>query len=119
MLPRFVANGLVITRTEHEYPVGEVVAYYNKQLKAVVMHRIVARDGNRYVFKGDNNDFRDQYHPTKAELVGREWLYLPGAGSYLLWLRNPATFAIVIGLIALVSFRPAGRTRRRRRHHAR
>lgn len=119
MLPHFVANGLVVTRTEDHYCVGEVVAYHNKQLKAVVMHRIVARDGNRFVFKGDNNDFRDQYHPTKADLVGKEWIYLPGAGRYLLWLRNPATFAIIIGLMALVSFRPDSRSRRRRRHHAR
>ena len=119
MLPHFVADGLVVTRTQAQYSVGEVVAYHNRELQAVVMHRIVARDGSRFVFKGDNNEFRDHYHPTKAELVGKEWIYLPGAGRYLLWLRNPTTFAIIIGLIALLSFRAPRRNRRRRRHHAR
>lgn len=120
MLPNFKADGLVITRVESEYHVGEVVAYHNRQLGAVVMHRIVARDGRRYVFQGDNNDFRDSYHPTEAQLVGKEWLYVPGAGRYLLMLRKPWLFAGVVALIALVSFRQPARNRRRRgRSHAR
>lgn len=119
MLPRFHADSLVITRKQDSYHVGEVVAYHNHQLHAVVMHRIVARDGDRFVFKGDNNDFRDRYHPTKADLVGREWVYWPGAGRYLVWLRDPMTFAVVVGLVALLSVRPQKRSRRRRRHHAR
>lgn len=119
MLPRFHADGLVITRKQAGYHVGEVVAYHNHQLHAVVMHRIAARDGDRFVFKGDNNDFRDRYHPTKADLVGREWVYLAGAGRYLLWLRDPMTFAVVVGLVALLSARPQRSSRRRRRHHAR
>ena len=119
MLPHFVANGLVITRTEDRYHLGEVVAYHNKQLHAVVMHRIVARDGKRFVFKGDNNDYADQYHPTKSELVGKEWVYWPGAGRYLLMLRNPWTFAVIIGGITMLAFAGSGRSRRRRHHHAR
>lgn len=120
MLPRFHANGLVITHSESNYSVGEVVAYHNQQLHTVVMHRIVARDGNRYIFKGDNNGFRDSYHPTKAELVGEEWIYWPGAGRYLTFLRSPLTFAIVIAVVALISFRPESESRRqRRRRHAR
>lgn len=120
MLPRFHRDGLVVTRSEPTYHVGEVVAYHNQQLREVVMHRIVARDGDRYVFQGDNNDFRDSYHPTKSELVGKEWIYWPGAGTYLKFLRSPLTFAIVIAVVALISFRPESESRRqRRRRHAR
>jgi signal peptidase I len=118
MLPKFVGDGLVITRAEGNYHVGEVAAYHNADLKAVVMHRIVALEGNRYVFKGDNNDFSDQYHPTKADLVGKEWVYWPGAGRYLKLLREPLNFAIVIGIVALLSLRMPRQSRRRRRHHA-
>lgn len=114
MLPNFRANGLVIAQAGHDYQVGQVVAYHNRQLGAVVMHRIVARQGDRYVFKGDNNDFRDSYHPTESELVGKEWVYLPGFGRYLLMLREPQVFAAVVALIALVSFGNAPPKRRRR-----
>lgn len=82
------------------------------------MHRIVALDGDRYVFKGDNNDYPDAYHATKADIVGAEWIYWPGGGRYLNDLRNPLTFAVLIGLITLFAFRPSRPSRRRRRHHA-
>lgn len=118
MLPHFKSDGLVITQERAEYHVGEVVAYHNKDLHSVVMHRIVARDGNRFIFQGDNNHFRDHYHPTKADLVGKEWIYWPNVGEYLKVLRRPVTFATVLGLLgffALTGFKP-NRIRRRRRH---
>jgi signal peptidase I len=118
MLPRFKADGLVITRSESDYHVGEVVAYHNHQLGRVVMHRIVAMDGDRYVFKGDNNDFADQYHATKSDLVGKEWIYWPGGGRYLNVLRGPLTFAIVIAAITLLAFLAPQRNRHRRRRRA-
>lgn len=121
MLPRFRADGLVITRQQNDYRVGDVVAYHNRKLGVVVMHRIVARDGDRYVFKGDNNGFLDTYHPVAGDLVGKEWVYWPGAGRALKSLRSPGTFALVIGLLggfAATAYVPR-RNRRRRRHHAR
>jgi signal peptidase I len=121
MLPHFHADGLVVTRRQDAYHVGEVVAYRNRELGTVVMHRIVARDGARYVFQGDNNDFRDDYHPTAADLVGREWVYWGGAGRALKIVRMPAVFAILAGLLAAfaaAAFVPAP-SRRRHRHHAR
>lgn len=120
MLPHFRAEGLVITRRQPAYQVGEVVAYHNPLLHTIVMHRIVARQGDRYVFQGDNNDFQDRYHATRSDLIGKEWIYWPGAGRYLGVLRNPLAFGGMIGLITLASFLlPPGRTsrRRRRRHH--
>lgn len=118
MLPHFKADGLVVTRSESSYHVGEVVAYHNHQLHRVVMHRIVAMDGDRYVFKGDNNDFEDQYHATKSDLVGKEWIYWPGGGRYLNVLRGPLTFAIVIAAITLLAFLAPQRNRHRRRRRA-
>lgn len=119
MLPRLHADGLVVTQAADDYRVGDVVAYHNRDLGAVVLHRIVAIDGDRYVFKGDNNDFLDSYHPTRSELVGREWLYLPHAGAYLRTLRSPRTFGVIAALAGLAAgsaFMPARKRRRRRRH---
>ena len=41
------------------YKVGDIVAYRSTMLHIVVLHRIIAVKGDRYVFKGDNNDFVD------------------------------------------------------------
>jgi signal peptidase I len=119
MLPHFRANGLVLTRSEPTYHVGEVAAYHSHTLHAVVMHRIVGIDGDRYVFEGDNNDFRDSYRPTKSQIIGKEWLYVPHAGSALTFIRTPTTFAIVFGLLGIFGARaylPVQNKRRRRRH---
>jgi signal peptidase I len=118
MLPHFHGDGVVVTHERSSYDVGMVVAYHNAQLHAVVMHRIVAVDGDRYVFKGDNNDFRDQYHAKPSDLVGQEWIYLPGAGRYLRWLHSPLFFGGLVFLITLLGMRSPRVARRRRRHHA-
>jgi signal peptidase I len=119
MLPHFKANGLVLTRAEGSYHVGEVAAYHNLDLHAVVMHRIVAIDGDRYVFKGDNNSFQDSYHPTKSQIVGKESEYIPNVGSVLSFLRKPFTFGLIIGLLGVIAasaYMPSQSRRRRRRH---
>lgn len=119
MLPHFTPNGLVITRAEPSYHVGEVVAYHNESLHVVVMHRIIAHDGDQYIFQGDNNKYPDPYHATANDLVGKEWLYWPGGGKYFQFLRTPFLFGLIMAFVGVIAFaRPPARIRRRRRHHA-
>ena len=66
MEPRFHTGDLALVRPAAGYRVGDVVAYRSTVLHSVVLHRIIARDGDRYVFKGDNNDFIDPVHPARA-----------------------------------------------------
>jgi signal peptidase I len=120
MEPRFHSGDLALVRSESDYRVGQIVAYHNRQLGTVVLHRIVGREGSRYVFKGDNNNFQDFEHPTRSQLIGALWLHVPGAGRMLNSVRSPALIAVlaVIGtlLISGVSF--AKRRRRNRRERA-
>lgn len=116
MLPTLRPEGLVITRREGSYAVGDVVAYRDPKLGKVVLHRIIGRVGGRYVLQGDNNQFVDPYHPSEDDIVGEQWLHLPGAGRYLTFLRDPTHFALLIGGIAFLSLRmPHRRTRSGRR----
>lgn len=118
MLPTFHGDGLVMTRKDSSYHVGEVVAYHNAQLHSVVMHRIVGMDGNHFIFKGDNNPHADFYHPVQSEIVGREWIYIPNGGKYFNLLREPLFFAIVMAALgAYAVARPGSPSRRSRRHH--
>lgn len=117
MLPRYHFGDLVVLRKESGYHVGEVAAYHNAQLHVVVMHRIVAVNGDHYVFKGDNNQFADTYQPTGAQIVGAEWLHLKGAARIVLKLRQPVVAAVVLGLLWLFSVSPPARSRRHKRRH--
>jgi signal peptidase I len=120
MEPRFHSGDLALVRSESDYRVGEIVAYHNRQLGTVVLHRIIGRDGSRYVFKGDNNNFQDFEHPTRSQLIGALWVHVPGAGRTLNSIRSPALIAVLFAfgtlLVGGASF--AKRRRRRRRERA-
>jgi signal peptidase I len=121
MEPRFHTGDLAIVRPTDDYKVGEIVAYHSTLLHTVVLHRIIAIDGNRYVFKGDNNNFIDPTRPTRSLLIGALWLHVPRGGLVLDFVHTPVVAATLcggLGLILLFGFREKRRRRSRRRKGA-
>ncbi len=114
MEPHFHSGDLAIVRSQSSYHVGEIVAYQNKMLHTIVLHRIIGRDGSRYIFKGDNNDFVDFEHPAAGQLIGALWIHAPGLGARLQSIRSPALVGILIAA-GMLLFTGAAFTRRRRR----
>ncbi|MDQ3940048.1 MAG: signal peptidase I [Actinomycetota bacterium] len=115
MEPVLHDGDLVLVKEEATYESGEVVAYVNPQLgDNVVLHRIVRREGNQFVFKGDNNDFIDPHRVSSDELVGKQWVRLPQVGRLFERLREPRTAALVAGALGLLAF-GGNMTRGRRR----
>ncbi len=121
MQPQFHTGDLAIVRPASNYKVGEVVAYHSTLLHVTVLHRIIARHGNRYVFKGDNNNFIDPVQPTRTELLGKLWIHLPHGGFVLKALHAPivaAVLCILVGLFAVFGFGEHRKRRNRRRRNA-
>ena len=119
MLPTIKPDSLVVIRAESSYHVGEIVAYHNRDLNAVVLHRIVARDGSKYVFKGDNNQFADLYEANASDLVGAKVFYSASAGRVMIGLRNPLLGATLLGAFVIwvlwdFGAGPSAKTGRRR-----
>jgi signal peptidase I len=119
MEPHFHTGDLAIVRSQSSYHVGEIVAYNNRMLHTIVLHRIIGRTGSRYIFKGDNNSFVDPERPTASQLVGSLWLHIPGAGADLQSIRSPlligALVAVGVLLLTGVAFTQRRRVRRRQR----
>ncbi len=117
MEPRFHTGDLALVRSQSSYHVGEIVAYHNKMLHTIVLHRIIGREGNHYVFKGDNNNFVDFEHPAASQLIGALRLHIPGLGATLQSIRSPALVGILVavGMLLLTGGAFARRRRRRRR----
>src|SRR5262249_6025132 len=115
MEPSFHTGDLALVRSQSSYRVGQIVAYRSHLLHTIVLHRIVARDGARYVFKGDNNSYRDPEHPTRDQLVGALWLHVPHGGMDIAPLRSPWALALVAGVAVLLLFNEGDKRRRRRR----
>ncbi|MEP7134240.1 MAG: signal peptidase I [Chloroflexota bacterium] len=100
MEPKFHRGDLVIVQRATNYIVGDIVAYKNAQLNSNVIHRIIDMQINRFVLKGDNNSWVDTYQPSKAEVIGKLWIHIPGGGLVLQRIRTPLNMALIAGALA-------------------
>ncbi|MFV9505586.1 MAG: signal peptidase I [Oscillochloridaceae bacterium umkhey_bin13] len=98
MEPGMHRGDLAILRQREDYAVGAVVTYQHPSIGPVI-HRIIERNSDRFVFQGDNNDFIDPYQPSGDELLGELWLFIPRAGTILSFLRQPPVFAVLAALL--------------------
>jgi signal peptidase I len=119
MEPLYHKGDLVIVQSAAAYQVGEIVTYRHPQIGSVI-HRIIGRDGERYVMKGDHNTWTDSYKPGRGDVLGKAWIYLPSAGALLMQLRTPLAMALIAGLagavvLSTVFEAPKARRRGRRR----
>ena len=101
MLPHLHRSDLVALRPSSRLRVGDVVGYRSAMLHRVVLHRIVAIKGDRYVLKGDNNSFIDPEQPRRSELVGKLWFHVPLAGRAIGVLHVPWVLATLAALLVL------------------
>lgn len=113
MEPALHSGDLAITKRHDSYTVGDIVAFTVNG--RIVIHRILeGAAGDGYIVQGDNKDYPDPWHPTAEQIMGKMWRHVPGAGRYLLALRQPPVFALVVAAIgALVLFPPPRRESRR------
>ena len=119
MAPRFHTGDLAVVRPTKHYKVGDIVAYRSTMLHTVVLHRIIAVKGDRYVFKGDNNTFVDPTRPARGDLVGRLSLRIAHGGRVLAWLHTPFMAALLTGGLAALLLLGAKQQRRRRNRRRR
>ena len=115
----FRSGDLVLTREEARYHVGEIAAYRVPKGQPGagqgVIHRIVATEGDHYVFKGDNRATADQWRPKASDIMGRLILRIPMPGE-MFWALVPWAWCVAIGVIVTWMFWPQGATGRARRH---
>ena len=76
-----------------------MVAYRSESLDTVVMHRIVAVDGDRFVIQGDNNDFLDADRPTEDQLLGTLFRQVPQGGKILDAITSPWSVALIVAAV--------------------
>jgi signal peptidase I len=102
MEPLYHQGDLVVVREEPRYQIGDVVAYFDGQLKRYVIHRIVAGDPAGFTLKGDHNGWTDSYQPVAREIIGRAWIQLPNLGRGVQSLRSPLAMGLLAALVGFL-----------------
>ena len=107
MCPETCVGALVVDRAASgPYRVGEMISFNPPGSTAVYTHRIISVDHGVLRTKGDANLAADPWTLTGANVVGRTWFTLWGAG----WLYKILPF-LVIGIVGAAE--GARRPRRR------
>ena len=120
MEPLYQKGDLVIIRRETTYRVGDIVTYFNKELKAPVIHRIVAEKDGAFVMKGDHNPSQDITQPAPKDIMGKAWLHFSALGKWLGPTQTPLgiTLLSAVAIFLLLSMfisQGAGRRFRRKK----
>lgn len=113
MLPTLQPGDLVVVARAADYEVGETVAYRAESLDEVVLHRIVAQTGDRFVLQGDNNTWLDLDRPRRDQVLGKQVLHVPSGGTWLGRLTSPPALTAYAFLL-LAGGGAAARTPRER-----
>lgn len=95
MEPVFSPGDLLIYREEDFYEPGDVIIFRHDG--ALVTHRIIGLDGEKFVTRGDANNTADQDHVAPSEVEGRMVGILRGVGNLFLFFRSPLGILLLIG----------------------
>jgi hypothetical protein len=115
MAPTFSSGDLAVVRSGGTYQVGDVAAYRSDLFNTVVLHRIVARHGGRYTFKGDHNSWVDPERPAASQVLGKQVVRIPQGGAWMQHLVSPAALGFCAFLLIGGSGTSVARRRSRRR----
>ena len=115
MQPEYYEGDLVVLRKADGYVKGDIVGYESSSIKRTILHRIHDFRDGALVTKGDNNSWLDSDRPKSADVIGKAWLHVPGAGKWLAKTRSPAVATTLIALVALTFFLGSEKKKRRAR----
>ncbi len=118
MEPHLRTGDFVLLRRESSYGLDEVVAYRDPSI-GTILHRIRAKEDDRFVMRGDNRTNVDRYSPLSEDVLGREVAVWPRGLSVIMAVTSPGAlgavaFAVIAVGIAKYWTPPGPRFRRRR-----
>lgn len=101
MEPAFSPGDMLVIRRQRQYQVGDIVTYESEG--SFITHRLVEREGDTWVTKGDANNAPDGRTLREQDLYGSVWLVIPKLGNVAIFLRSPlGVLVMCLGLFALV-----------------
>ena len=110
MVPTFVTGDLIVVKETDAIEVEDIVVYQEGRM--LVVHRVVAIDGDTVTTRGDANNADDAPIPRDA-IKGRVLFHIPYVGHVVDLLKTPiGTIGMLAAAIALIEI-PRRRDKKR------
>lgn len=93
MEPAIPVGSIVITKEQSSYEMEDIISFQEEG--AIITHRIISIDRERYITKGDANNVADTEEVQQKQILGKVILTIPLLGYLVMWLMSP------VGIISL------------------
>ena len=99
MVPYLNVNDLVIVKVCDDYDINDIITYLDDDL--YVTHRIIKKEKNGFITKGDFNNAEDDLIISKQNIVGKVVFRLKILGFFTALFVSPISWIILFacGLI--------------------
>ena len=95
-------NDMVIIHAQKDYEIKDVITYLPVGEGTPVTHRIIKKDGNTFVTKGDANNTSDP-EIQKEQIVGKVILVIPKIGLLIQAMQTPLGMLVLL-LVGIILF---------------
>ncbi|SHE31204.1 signal peptidase I [Clostridium fallax] len=102
MEPKIKPGDIVLVKkvAEDELKEGDIITF--KEDNRIVTHRIVEKNNNGFITKGDNNNVKDSEIVKENNIIGQVKLVIPKLGYVLVFLSKPIVISAILIIIALI-----------------
>ncbi len=107
MEPTYHPGDLIFIREQKDYKVRDTITFHQHGM--IVTHRIIKKDGTKFITQGDANNTADE--PIQlSDIEGKVIRRVGGVGKAILFLQSaPGILAVLVTLILLEVFFAARR----------
>lgn len=109
MEPAIPVGSIVITKEQSSYEMEDIISFQEEG--AIITHRIISIDRERYITKGDANNVADTEEVQQKQILGKIILTIPLLGYLVMWLMSPfgiISLFIIIGIWYIATGRNRG-----------
>ena len=109
MEPAIPVGSIVITKEQSSYEMEDIISFQEEG--AIITHRIISIDRERYITKGDANNVADTEEVQQKQILGKVILTIPLLGYLVMWLMSPfgiISLFIIIGIWYIATGRNRG-----------
>ena len=105
MEPTIKAGELIIVSKEKQYNLNDIVTIIDDE-DYIYTHRIISKDSNMFITKGDGNSINDEPISEKS-ILGKVILHSKALGFFVIYILKPLIvfYVFIIAVLYIINYR--------------